>query len=78
VRKVGADGGGAGDRRLVLLCKGVDNVVFERLKKGVGTDVLERTGGAFEEFASRGLRTLTLAYKVIPGGLNVSLPVEEL
>jgi phospholipid-translocating ATPase len=81
VRKVGADGGegGEGDKRLFLLCKGADSVVFERLKKGVGADVLrENTERHLSEFATRGLRTLTLAYKVIPGGLNVFLPFEEI
>lgn len=57
------------DRRLFLLCKGADNVVFERLKGGAGADALrEITELHLSEFASQGLRTLTLAYKVIPGG----------
>ncbi|KAF8237704.1 phospholipid-translocating P-type ATPase [Tricholoma matsutake] len=56
-----------GDRRLFLLCKGADTVVFERLKQGVGAEALrETTERHLSEFASRGLRTLTLAYKVIP------------
>ena len=68
VRKVGEE---VEDRRLFLLCKGADNVVFERLKKGVATEVLkESTERHLGEFASKGLRTLTLAYKVIPGALG--------
>jgi phospholipid-translocating ATPase len=52
------------DSRLFLLTKGADNVIFERLK--TGADLLkEKTGSHLDEFASEGLRTLTLAYKVI-------------
>jgi len=61
---------GQEDRRLFLLCKGADNVVFERLRKGAGAEaeaLKESTEKHLSEFASRGLRTLTLAYKVIPG-----------
>ncbi|KAG2138285.1 hypothetical protein DEU56DRAFT_886925 [Suillus clintonianus] len=52
------------DGRLFLLTKGADNVIFERLKPGA--DDLKRTTEAhLEDFANAGLRTLTLAYKVI-------------
>jgi phospholipid-translocating ATPase len=70
VRRVD-EGVEGGDRRLFLLCKGADNVVFERLKQGGGPaaeDLKEITERHLGEFASQGLRTLTLAYKVIPGG----------
>ena len=71
VRKVGEE---VEDRRLFLLCKGADNVVFERLKEGVAAEALrENTEIHLGEFATKGLRTLTLAYKVIPGGLNIFL-----
>ncbi|PCH37630.1 phospholipid-translocating P-type ATPase [Wolfiporia cocos MD-104 SS10] len=52
-----------GDRMFVLT-KGADNVVFERLTSGSG-DLKAATEGHLDEFASEGLRTLTLAYKVI-------------
>lgn len=54
------------DPRLFLLSKGADNVIFERLK--AGSDELKKvTEQHLDSFASAGLRTLTLAYKVIPG-----------
>jgi phospholipid-translocating ATPase len=54
------------DDRLFLLTKGADNVIFERLKPGAD-EVKTTTSRQLAEFASEGLRTLTLAYKVIPG-----------
>jgi phospholipid-translocating ATPase len=54
-----------GDDRLFLLTKGADNVIFERLKLG-GEDLKNTTEGHLDSFANEGLRTLTLAYKVIP------------
>lgn len=58
-----------GDSRLFLLCKGADNVVFERLIDGPSGDgeMRQETDDHLGEFASGGLRTLTLAYKVIGG-----------
>ncbi|KAF6763732.1 phospholipid-translocating ATPase [Ephemerocybe angulata] len=53
------------DSRLFLMTKGADNVIFERLKKGSGEELKQQTEKALDEFASEGLRTLTLAYKVI-------------
>ncbi|PPQ72461.1 hypothetical protein CVT26_003714 [Gymnopilus dilepis] len=52
------------DGRLFLLSKGADNVIFERLREG-GDDLKKVTEKHLDEFASQGLRTLTLAYKVI-------------
>ncbi|KAJ2929330.1 hypothetical protein H1R20_g7765, partial [Candolleomyces eurysporus] len=60
VRKMDSD-----DQRLFLMTKGADNVIFERLKKGTGDDLKKETEKALDDFASQGLRTLTLAYKVI-------------
>jgi phospholipid-translocating ATPase len=54
------------DGRLFLLTKGADNVIFERLRSG-NDELKEITERHLDEFASEGLRTLTLAYKVIPG-----------
>lgn len=52
------------DGRIFLLSKGADNVIFERLRPG--SDELKKvTEHHLSEFASDGLRTLTLAYKVI-------------
>ncbi|KAG6843812.1 hypothetical protein H0H87_000218 [Tephrocybe sp. NHM501043] len=54
------------DGRVFLLCKGADNVIFERLREGGEGEGREDTERHLGEFASEGLRTLTLAYKVIP------------
>ncbi|KAG8858770.1 hypothetical protein FRB96_004907 [Tulasnella sp. 330] len=55
-----------GDSRIFLLCKGADNVIFDRVKAGPGSDELKaKTGEDLDTFASEGLRTLCLAYKVI-------------
>ncbi|KAG6812132.1 hypothetical protein H0H92_004246 [Tricholoma furcatifolium] len=54
------------DGRVFLLCKGADNVIFERLRQGGEGEGREETERHLGEFASEGLRTLTLAYKVIP------------
>jgi len=51
------------DGILFLLTRGVDNVIFERLKAG-GDDWKWVTETHLEDFANSGLRTLTLAYKV--------------
>jgi phospholipid-translocating ATPase len=55
------------DSRLFLLSKGADNVIFERLKQGAGDELKQVTEKHLDEFASQGLRTLTLAYKIIRG-----------
>jgi phospholipid-translocating ATPase len=65
-----ADGEGEeveGAGQLFLLCKGADNVIFERLKKGTGEEMKVQTEEHLDEFAGNGLRTLTLAYKVLQG-----------
>jgi phospholipid-translocating ATPase len=54
------------DNRLFLLTKGADNVIYERLKSGAD-ELKDATEKHLDEFASEGLRTLTLAYKVVPG-----------
>ncbi|PFH51681.1 hypothetical protein AMATHDRAFT_141942 [Amanita thiersii Skay4041] len=53
------------DKRMFLLCKGADNVIFERLKENGQDWIKESTEQHLSEFAAEGLRTLTLAYKVI-------------
>lgn len=63
LRRIDADSG-----QLLLLTKGADNVIFERLRDGE-EELKAETGRHLSEFASTGLRTLTLAYKPIKGGL---------
>lgn len=64
------------DGRLFLLCKGADNVIFERLKEGAGEESKGETERHLAEFAGKGLRTLTLAYKVIGGQSLLRHPKE--
>ncbi|KAF8237713.1 phospholipid-translocating P-type ATPase [Tricholoma matsutake] len=59
LRKLGGD-----DKRLFLLTKGADNVIFERLRSSE-EQLKAETEAHLSEFANEGLRTLTLAYKVI-------------
>lgn len=61
LRKLGGD-----DKRLFLLTKGADNVIFERLRSSE-EQLKAETEAHLSEFANEGLRTLTLAYKVIGG-----------
>ncbi|KAH9900868.1 phospholipid-translocating P-type ATPase [Cubamyces lactineus] len=63
IRKLDENGEPSG--KVYLLIKGADNVIIERLSPG--QDALVRTTeDHLAEFASEGLRTLTLAYKIIP------------
>ena len=64
VRKLDDD-----DKKLLLLSKGADNVIFERLKEG-NEELKEITEDHLAVFASEGLRTLTLAWRPIPGTLT--------
>ncbi|XVE53389.1 hypothetical protein DITRI_Ditri02bG0200400 [Diplodiscus trichospermus] len=48
--------------KLLLLCKGADSVMFERLAKG-GREFEEDTREHMNEYADAGLRTLVLAYR---------------
>ncbi|XP_059643891.1 putative phospholipid-transporting ATPase 9 isoform X2 [Cornus florida] len=50
--------------RLLLLCKGADSVMFERLAKN-GREFEEQTKEQINEYADAGLRTLVLAYREI-------------
>jgi phospholipid-translocating ATPase len=54
-----------GNNPILLLCKGADNVIFERLAEG-GEELKAVTGDQLDSFAREGLRTLTLANRVIP------------
>uniref|UniRef100_A0A9I9CDL4 Phospholipid-transporting ATPase n=1 Tax=Cucumis melo TaxID=3656 RepID=A0A9I9CDL4_CUCME len=48
--------------KLLLLCKGADSVMFERLAKN-GSEFEEQTKVHINEYADAGLRTLVLAYR---------------
>ncbi|KAJ6490741.1 hypothetical protein C8R47DRAFT_1123410 [Mycena vitilis] len=60
------EGEGDGVGQLLLLSKGADNVIFDRLKKGAADELKVQTEKHLDDFAGNGLRTLTLAYKVLP------------
>jgi len=68
LRKVNEDNtshdGQGGLYPVLLFSKGADNVIFERLRPGDGA-FKKTTDGHLQEFASEGLRTLTLAYKYL-------------
>ncbi|WRT65198.1 uncharacterized protein IL334_002141 [Kwoniella shivajii] len=54
------------DQRIFLLTKGADNIIFERLAKDGGQQELrQKTDADLQYFASEGLRTLCLAYRVL-------------
>jgi phospholipid-translocating ATPase len=50
--------------KLFLLIKGADNVIFDRLAPGLD-EIKQKTNADLEMFASEGLRTLCLAYRMI-------------
>ncbi|KAK2466656.1 hypothetical protein APHAL10511_000914 [Amanita phalloides] len=52
------------DSRIFLLSKGADNIIFDRLRPGMD-ELKGLTDQHLREFANEGLRTLTLAYKVV-------------
>lgn len=53
-------------RVIVVLTKGADNVIFERLARDLDEALLTKTSLYLEQFSKEGLRTLCIAYKVIP------------
>ncbi|XP_019431016.1 PREDICTED: phospholipid-transporting ATPase 3-like isoform X2 [Lupinus angustifolius] len=59
------------DGRLMLYCKGADNVIYERLADG-NNDIKKVTREHLEQFGSAGLRTLCLAYKEVHPGVYES------
>ncbi|ODO02976.1 hypothetical protein I350_05819 [Cryptococcus amylolentus CBS 6273] len=57
------------DGRIFLLCKGADNIIFERLTQDNSQrEMREKTDKDLQYFASEGLRTLCLAYRVLDPG----------
>jgi len=56
----------APDGKIILMCKGADSVILERMtKESLGGQVLKTTQRAVDEYAKEGLRTLFLAEKII-------------
>ncbi|SGZ57242.1 CIC11C00000002623 [Sungouiella intermedia] len=48
---------------LLLICKGADNVIYQRLSPSTPDDLLKKTALHLEDFAKEGLRTLCIAQK---------------
>lgn len=53
------------DGRILLLCKGADSVIYQRLTKHHPSALKEKTQKDLEDFANAGLRTLCVAYKYL-------------
>jgi P-type E1-E2 ATPase len=52
--------------KIILMCKGADSVIMERLsQRSRNGDVLSKTQDYVDEYAEEGLRTLFLAERVI-------------
>lgn len=52
--------------RLLLLCKGADNVVYERLEPGLEPELRERVTEQLRRMSRQGLRTLAVAWREVP------------
>ncbi|KIY50725.1 phospholipid-translocating P-type ATPase [Fistulina hepatica ATCC 64428] len=63
VRRVG-EGEEEKDGKVFIFTKGADSVIFEHLRPGQD-ELIQTTTEHLNEFANEGLRTLTLAYKII-------------
>jgi phospholipid-translocating ATPase len=50
---------------IVLLCKGADSVIYERLDVPASFKIMQTTSSHLEEFANDGLRTLCLSFKIL-------------
>lgn len=53
----------APDGSLLLICKGADNVIYQRLAPSTSDEILKKTALHLEDFAKEGLRTLCIAQK---------------
>ncbi|KAI8924346.1 hypothetical protein BC831DRAFT_466093 [Entophlyctis helioformis] len=51
---------------ILLMCKGADSVIYERLSANNDPALCEATSNHLSMFANEGLRTLCLAYRIIP------------
>lgn len=51
------------NRKIMLLCKGADSVIYSRLRKGEQQQLRKATAEHLEMFAREGLRTLCIAHK---------------
>ncbi|UZJ52914.1 hypothetical protein CBS101457_002234 [Exobasidium rhododendri] len=54
--------------RLLMICKGADSVIYQRLRKDHPEELKQSTQRDLEEFANAGLRTLCIAYRYLEEG----------
>lgn len=54
------------DNLIMLLTKGADEVLLPRLAKTVNNEIWSKTKRQLHRYASKGLRTLLLARRIIP------------
>ncbi|CUM68329.1 uncharacterized protein PRCAT00006051001 [Priceomyces carsonii] len=52
-----------GEPKAILMCKGADSVIYNRLSKSNDRTLLNQTAKHLEEFATEGLRTLCIAQR---------------
>lgn len=53
------------DQKIYLLCKGADEVIFDRMKKNYDKDMFELTRAHVNKYAETGLRTLCYSQRVL-------------
>ncbi|KAJ8330941.1 phospholipid transporting ATPase [Batrachochytrium dendrobatidis] len=51
---------------IILMCKGADSMIYERLSHNNDPAILEATANHLASYANDGLRTLCLAYRLVP------------
>lgn len=54
--------------KVLLICKGADNVIFQRLLSNSDEEVIQKTALHLEDYAKEGLRTLCIAQKEVDPG----------
>lgn len=53
------------DGRILLICKGADSVIYQRLRRDHDPEVMSTTSQQLEDFANAGLRTLCISSKYL-------------
>ncbi|GJN93129.1 hypothetical protein Rhopal_006174-T1 [Rhodotorula paludigena] len=53
------------DNRVLLICKGADSVIYQRLREDHDQEVINTTSRQLEEFANAGLRTLCISSRYL-------------
>ncbi len=56
------------DGRILMICKGADSVIYQRLRADHDVGMKESTQKDLEDFANAGLRTLCIAYRYLDEG----------